>query len=184
MDSSAHRILQEGQTDRRTGSEWHWWGFANIHTISLAAEKFYVNSFAPVTKESSFILPRRLLLQWTEYRPGVYIQTLATSNCTLGYYWSSGHSSESLFLHLRGQYFVSILLRLTLWIHNWHLQDSRALGADERADGHVDVCGAPLATIEALAVARQRSQLTKCLQVAIILLFPDRGRHPLGLEIE
>jgi len=39
-----------------------------------------------------------------------------------------------------------------------YLQDSGAFGADERSYGNVDVCGAPLAAIEAKLVLGQSSQ--------------------------
>lgn len=39
-----------------------------------------------------------------------------------------------------------------------YLQDSWALGADERADGHVDVSGTSLATIKTFPIVGQWTQ--------------------------
>lgn len=64
-----------------------------------------------------------------------------------------------------------------------HLQDSRALRADEGTDGHVDVRRPPLSTIKAFSVSRKWTQLPQDLQVTIVLLFPHCCCHP-GLGID
>jgi len=57
-----------------------------------------------------------------------------------------------------------------------YLQHTRARGADERADRHVDVSRPALIAVEALLVARLRDQLAQGFQVPLVLL-PFRGRH-------
>lgn len=58
-----------------------------------------------------------------------------------------------------------------------YLQHTRARGADERADRHVDVSRPALVAVEAFLVARLRDQFAERLQVPLVLL-PLRGRHP------
>lgn len=58
-----------------------------------------------------------------------------------------------------------------------YLQHTRARGADERADRHVNISRPALVAVEAFFVARLRDQFAKRLQVPLVLL-PLRRRHP------
>lgn len=143
-----------------------------------AMEKFYVNSFAPVTPENIIIYgPLLRLSGW----PLTYI-----SSCTINY--TLGLINGILWiaiicLYIFKENFVS--QRRLLWFicQFNHLQDSRALRADEGTDGHVDVRRPPLSTIKAFSVSRKWTQLPQDLQVTIVLLFPHCCCHP-GLGID
>lgn len=52
-----------------------------------------------------------------------------------------------------------------------NLQDARTLSTDKGADGHVDVGGSPLSTVETLPVAAQSHVFPEDFQVFIVLFF-------------